>query len=141
MCGGPADSSEHIFKARDLRRIFDQDGYAFDDLPFHFHAQGLHQDNRPEVEADDVSKADLRGLSTASRSSDFDRAYDQLSDWLTTQQASHAMTAMDFRVVFGADCVGAINALRRYCAKALGCKILRRLDTSYLRISKPHQQR
>jgi hypothetical protein len=40
ICGGIADSAEHVFKAKDLRRIFDQDGYEFEKLPFHFSERG-----------------------------------------------------------------------------------------------------
>ena len=36
MCGKPADSREHIFKSRDLKRIFDQEGKEFENQPFHF---------------------------------------------------------------------------------------------------------
>ena len=123
MCGGPADSSEHIFKARDLRRIFDRDGYAFDDLPFYFHAEGHNRIPGPKSRRMTYPRL-ICAACNGDRSSDFDRAYDGLSDWFTMQQASHAMTAMDFREVFGADCGRAINALRRYCAKALGGRIL-----------------
>jgi hypothetical protein len=58
------------------------------------------------------------------RTSEFDRAYDRLSDWFATQQNNYAITEMDFREVFDKNYVGSIDALRRYCAKALGCRIL-----------------
>jgi hypothetical protein len=123
MCGAPADSSEHIFKARDLRRIFDEDGYAFDDLPFHFHAGGHDRIPGPKSKRMTFPRL-ICTACNGNRSSDFDRAYDRLSDWFTMQQGNHSITAMDFREVFGVECVGAVNALRRYCAKTLGCRIL-----------------
>ncbi len=55
--------------------------------------------------------------------SDFDRAYDQVSDWLATQQANYAIAEIDFRAVFGTDFAAGIDAFRRYCIKSLGCKI------------------
>jgi hypothetical protein len=58
------------------------------------------------------------------RTSDFDRAYDRLSDWFATQQNNYAMKEMDFGEIFGKNYVGSIDALRRYCAKALGCRLL-----------------
>ena len=123
MCGAPADSSEHIFKARGLRRIFDQDGYLSDDLPFYFFEDGHERIRGPKSKRMKYPRL-ICTVCNGDRSGDFDRAYDRLSDWFTTHQANYDMTAMDFREVFGAGYIGSINAVRRYCAKALGCKIL-----------------
>ncbi len=58
------------------------------------------------------------------KTGDYDRAYDLLSDWFMTQQGNHTIAEMDFREIFGADHAGGINALRRYCVKSLGCRML-----------------
>src|SRR3954452_21520325 len=123
MCGSPADSSEHIFKARDLKRIFDEDGYDFDNLPFHFHVGGHKRIPGPKSKRMTFQKMICKACN-GNRTSDFDRAYDRLSDWFTMQQANYTITEMDFRDVFKAEHAGAIDALRRYFAKALGCRIL-----------------
>jgi hypothetical protein len=122
ICGGAADSAEHIFKARDLKRLFSA-GYAADDLPFHFHAQGYSRVPGPKSKRMKYPKLICRDCNNK-KTSDFDRAYDQLSDWFMTQQKNYAITEMDFREIFGAGHPGGINALRRYCVKSLGCRIL-----------------
>src|SRR3954453_13566148 len=80
MCGSPADSSEHIFKARDLKRIFDEDGYDFDNLPYHFHVGGHRKIPGPKSKRMTFQKMICKACN-GNRTSDFDRAYDRLSDW------------------------------------------------------------
>lgn len=123
ICGGVADSGEHIFKARALRRIFDRDGYAHNDLPFYFDEEGHERIRGPKSRRMKYPNLICTPCNN-DRTSDFDRAYDRLSDWFATQQNNYGMTAMDFREVFGKDYSGSIDALRRYCAKALGCRLL-----------------
>lgn len=133
MCGGVADSGEHIVKARALRRIFNQDGYAPNNLPFHFHKKGHERIPGPKSKRMKYSNVICTACNN-DRTSDFDRAYDRLSDWFAIQQANYAMGEMDFREVFGKGYVGSIDALRRYCAKALGCRIVAngyRLPTNF----------
>jgi hypothetical protein len=90
MCGSPAGSSEHIFKARDLRRIFDQDGYDFDNLPFHFHAGGYERILGPKSKRMAYRRLICRACNN-DRTSEFDRAYDRLSDWFMMEQANYAI--------------------------------------------------
>ena len=97
MCGSPADSGEHIFKARALRRIFNRDEYAPNDLPFYFHEEGYERIRGPKSERMKYPNLICTRCNN-DRTSDFDRAYDQLSDWFATQQNSYAMTEIDFRV-------------------------------------------
>lgn len=123
MCGGVADSGEHIIKARALRRIFDQDGYAPDDLPFHFDEEGYQRIRGPKSKRMKYPNLICTPCNN-DRTSDFDRAYDRLSDWFAAQQSNYAMREMDFREVFGSNYIGSIDAVRRYCAKALGCRLL-----------------
>jgi hypothetical protein len=123
MCTGVADTGEHIFKAHSLRRIFKRDGYAPDNLPFYFHEEGYERIRGPKSKRMKYADVICTPCNTT-RTSDFDRAYDRLSDWFATQQNNYNMTAMDFREVFGDSYVGSIDALRRYCAKALGCGLV-----------------
>lgn len=123
MCGGTADSGEHIFKARALRRIFNRDGYAPNDLPFYFDEEGHERIRGPKSKRMKYPNLICTPCNN-DRTSDFDRAYDRLSDWFATQQNNYAMTELDFREVFGKDYIASIDALRRYCAKALGCRLL-----------------
>jgi hypothetical protein len=123
MCGGVADSGEHIFKARALRRIFNRDGYAPNDLPFLF-AKGGHE----RIRGPNSKRVKYRPLickpCNNDRTSDFDLAYDRLSDWFATHQDHYAMKEINFQEIFGKSYVGSIDAVRRYCAKALGCRLL-----------------
>jgi hypothetical protein len=123
MCGASADSGEHIFKARDLKRLFDKDGYASDDLPFHFHGEGHHRILGPKSKRMKYPSLICTACNNANTSS-FDRAYDQLSDWFMTQQENYAIAQIDFRKAFGADYRAGLDAFRRFCAKSLGCRIL-----------------
>jgi hypothetical protein len=123
LCGAPADSAEHIFKARDLRRLFDRDGYAPDKLPFHFHGDGHARIRGPKADRMKYPKLICKPCNN-DRTSDFDRAYDQLSDWFARQQANYSLSHIDFRAVFGGAFETGIDAFRRHCAKSLGCRIL-----------------
>jgi hypothetical protein len=123
ICGDVADSGEHAFKARDLRRIFKQDGYAPNDLPFYFYEQGYERIRGPKSERMKYSDLICTRCNN-DRTSAFDRAYDRLSDWFATQQNNYTMMEIDFREVFGKNYVQSIDAFRRYSAKALGCKLL-----------------
>ena len=122
LCGDPADSAEHIFKARDLRRLFDRDGYARDDLPFHFDGKGHARVRSPKADRMKYQKS-ICATCNSNRTSGFDRAYDQLSDWFANQQSNPA-AQIDFRSVFGDDFMAGIDAFRRHCAKSLGCRLL-----------------
>jgi hypothetical protein len=123
ICGGPADSGEHIFKARDLKRLFDSAGYAPDDLPFYFHGEGHNRIPGPKSKRMKYPRLICADCNN-DKTSGFDRAYDRLSDWFMAQQGNYAITHMDFREVYDADYPGGINAFRRYCVKSLGCRIL-----------------
>jgi hypothetical protein len=123
ICRKPADSGEHIFKARDLKRLFDRDGYAPDDLPFHFHDEGHNRIPGPKSKRMKYPKLICASCNNDDTSK-YDRAYDRLSDWFMTQQGSYAITNMDFRKVFGTSYPRGIDALRRYFVKSLGCRIL-----------------
>ena len=123
MCGGVADSGEHIFKARALRRIFDRDRYAPNDLPFYFDEEGHERIRGPRSKLMKYPNL-ICAPCNNDRSSKFDLAYDQLSDWFAMQQNKYRITEIDFREIFGEDCAGGIDAVRRYYAKALGCRLL-----------------
>jgi hypothetical protein len=106
-----------------LRRLFDSDGYAPDDLPFHFHGEGHTRIPGPKSKRMKYPKLICAGCNNDA-TSDFDRAYDRLSDWFMTQQANYSMAHIDFREVFGAEYSQGVNAFRRYCVKSLGCRIV-----------------
>lgn len=123
MSGGVADSGEHIFKARALRRIFNRDGYIRNNPPYYFHEDGHKRIPGPKSKLMKYPSL-ICTVCNNDRTSGFDRAYDRLSDWFTIGQNNYAMTEMDLREVFGENYVGSIAALRRYRAKVLGCRIL-----------------
>jgi hypothetical protein len=123
MCGEVADSGEHIFKARALRRIFDRGGYAPNDLPFYFDEEGHGRIRGPKSRRMKYPNLICTPCNN-DRTSNFDRTYDRLSDWFARQQNNYGITKIDFRDVFGEDSTASIDALRRYCAKALGCRLL-----------------
>jgi hypothetical protein len=122
MCGKPADSREHIFKSRDLKRIFDQEGNEFENQPFHF---GRERPRRIAGPKSNLMKyaTSLCGDCNNAQSASFDRAYDRFSDWLANSQQEH-VKALPLREVFGFSYREEIQSLRRYFAKSLGCRIV-----------------
>lgn len=123
ICGRVANSAEHVFKARHLKRFFDQGGYGFDAAPLHFHSQGYNRIPGPKSKRMKYSKL-ICSTCNSEATSDFDRTYDRLFDWFMTQQNNYAITHLNFREIFGAASASRISAVRRYCAKSLGCRIL-----------------
>ncbi len=123
MCGAPADSGEHIFKARDLKRFFINDGYASENHPFHFSTAGTRRIPGPKSNRGKYPNIICRRCNNE-RTSSFDRAYDRLSDWLTAHQPDNAITQMHLTDVFGPDYGEDIKHLHRFFAKSLGCRIV-----------------
>jgi hypothetical protein len=80
MCGGIADSREHVFKASDLRRIFDRDGHSFTNLPFHFKAGAHGRIPGPNSETMKYPEIICANCNN-NRSRPYDIAYSNLSDW------------------------------------------------------------
>lgn len=123
MCGSNADSSEHIFKAKDLKRFFDEDGYGFDTLPFHLKDGGHRRIPGPRSDRMKYPKficAKCNNESTAAA----DQAYDRLSDWFVASRDNEGLLRVDWFDVFGNDWRFGLDGLKRYCAKSLGCRIL-----------------
>jgi hypothetical protein len=125
MCGGIADSREHIFKASDLRRIFDKDGYAFENLPFHFKS-GQHRRIPGPKSALMKYEPNLCSNCNNNVSSPYDLSYEMLSKWFDTNKNINAAGEIDFTDVFGDQIrpYDGIYSLYQYCSKALGCRIL-----------------
>jgi hypothetical protein len=123
ICGDAADSSEHIFKARDLKRLFDRDGYAFENLPFHFAEGGSAR--IPGPKSDRIKYAPLIcSRCNNQRTAAHDLAYDQISEWFSASQQDGGAPEFDASEVFGSDWPHGVEKFRRFCAKSLGCSIL-----------------
>ena len=123
ICGAPADSGEHIFKARDLKRIFDKYGYAPEALPLHISVNGERKLLGPKSDRMKYPRVICQRCNN-DRTSKFDSAYDKLTDWFMAHQADFTIAQMDFFDVFGADYAPHVEDLRRYFAKNLGCRIV-----------------
>jgi hypothetical protein len=123
ICGVAADSAEHVFKARDLKRLFDADGYDSEKLPFHFSHDGYSRIQGPKSKKMKYLKVICQKCNN-DRTSDFDKAYDQFSDWCETNQSAYGMNQMNLREIFGENYSEGIDKLRRYCAKSLGCQLV-----------------
>jgi hypothetical protein len=123
ICGTTADSREHVFKARDLKRIFDRDGREFENLPFHFADYGTSRILGPKS---DVMKyqPSLCSDCNNTRTARSDRAYDLLSDWYARSQANGGAGLLQLDEVFGHKFPDEIEYLRRYFAKSLGCRVV-----------------
>jgi hypothetical protein len=123
MCGAPADSREHIFKASELKRIFQEDGYSPESLPFHFSEKGHARIPGPKSSLVKYPNI-ICGRCNNDRTSAFDRAYDRLSDWLASRQSNYGIAEIDLLDVFGSTYIERIGDLRRFFAKNLGCRIV-----------------
>ena len=120
----PADSSEHIFKARDLQRLYGGADPSPENWPYHFKS-----DKHPgRLKGTDAQRAKYPKIMCRecnnARTSDFDRAYDALSDYLMAKQLDQDLDAIDFQEVFGSDYVAKLDLLKRYLVKSLGCRII-----------------
>lgn len=123
ICGDAADSSEHIFKARDLKKLFDRDGFKFDNLPFHFAEGGSVRIPGPKSKRIKYAPLICQKCNNQ-RTAAPDLAYDQMSDWFSVSQQDGGAPELDVSDVFGGDWLGGIEQFRRFCAKSLGCRIL-----------------
>jgi len=123
ICGNPADSGEHKFKARDLKKIFDRDGFHPENLPFHFFDGGHRRIRSPKSDAIKYPKIICRNCNN-NLTSPFDRAYDRFSDWCSSHQSHQGVNEINLEEVFGKDCIKGVENLRRYGAKTLGCRII-----------------
>lgn len=122
ICGDRADSREHIFKARDLKRLFDR-GRKFADLPFHFRDAG--HSRIPGPKSDKVKyQPSLCSQCNNARTARSDRAHDQLSDWFAISQTKGGVSQLPLDEVFGGNFRQEIEYLYRYFAKSLGCRVV-----------------
>jgi hypothetical protein len=123
MCGAPADSREHIFKARDLKRIFRKDFFSPESSPFHFASNGHGRIQGPKSGRVKYPNIICKRCNNE-RTSDFDRAYDCLSDWFGLRQTDYALAEMDLVEVFGPSFGQSLENLGWFFAKSLGCRIV-----------------
>jgi hypothetical protein len=123
ICGDIADSAEHVFKAKDLRRMFDQDGYEPENLPFHFSDQGVARLPGPKSARVKYPPLICRCCNNK-RTAPADRAYDCLSDGLAVSQENGGTESLDLSHIFGSRWPNDVNLVRKYFAKSLGCRIL-----------------
>ncbi|MGY4399877.1 hypothetical protein [Bradyrhizobium sp. USDA 3315] len=122
ICGKLADSREHIFKSRDLRRLFEQDGYEFENQPFHFGKDAPRRIPGPKSRLMKYAPS-LCGDCNSNKTAACDRAYDLLSDWLDQSQEDGGRSVLPLQEIFGVDHQEEIRNLLRYFAKSLGCRI------------------
>lgn len=123
ICGKAADSSEHIFKAKDLRRFFDRDGYKFENLPQHFkegRQDPIRGPNATRMKYPKSVCSKCNNVDTAP----FDRAYDQLTEWIVASKNDREPIDVDWHDLFGDSWDSDLTRLKRYCAKSLGCRII-----------------
>jgi hypothetical protein len=123
ICGDAADSAEHVFKAKDLRRMFDQDGYEFEHLPFHYSDRGHARISGPKS-ARVKYPALICHRCNNERTAPADRAYDRLSEHLAASQENGGTESLDLFHVFGSRWPDEVKLVQRYFAKSLGCRIV-----------------
>jgi hypothetical protein len=123
ICGSPADSAEHIFKARDLKRFFANDGYTPEAMPYRFSGHGHRRIPGPKSDRIKYPKIICRRCNNE-RTSRSDKAYNRMSDWLNLRQSDHSIAAIDLLEIFGPTFSESVEELRRFFAKSLGCRIV-----------------
>jgi hypothetical protein len=123
ICAAPADTSEHVFKAAQLRRYFDAAGTKPEDRPFLFHGAGhsrLRGANADVAKYSSMLCARCNNVLTAPH----DAAYDLFYSWCERHQGADDLATVDFSEVFGTDWREGFDNFRRYCAKSLGCRMI-----------------
>ena len=123
ICGDPATTGEHKSKRSDLRAVL---GEPTQSAPFYYHDS--ERLNRPvrSYRADFIkSPSSLCAACNSSRTQPYDRAWEQLSNYLRTRKPP--LTSGD---IIGADQVWARGATKQmtnvqlYFAKLTGCHLL-----------------
>jgi hypothetical protein len=112
-----------VFKAKDLRRLFDKDGYRFENLPFHFSDAGSARLAGPKSARVKYRPLICRRCNNESTSL-ADRAYDRFSDYLAASQDNGGAESLNLSQVFGNNWPEEMLLVRQYFAKSLGCRIL-----------------
>jgi hypothetical protein len=120
ICGGRADSAEHVFKAREMKRVFGSEWTA-QQSPLH-HTEGKwHKVPGPKSKIIKYGKI-ICAACNNDRLSAADRAYDFLSDWFFQNQSTENLS-IPFDAIFAGKSAEGLGLLHQYWTKALGCRI------------------
>lgn len=124
MCGSPADSAEHKFKKADLVRAHGKGPYKGDGALAHVLAgsQKLIQGANSGVLK---YQKNLCGNCNNAKSQPWDRAYDQLIDWVLGNETDVLRKRfIDFSQVFGSNFEDGQRNVYKYYAKSFGCRLV-----------------
>jgi hypothetical protein len=124
ICGGPADSSEHSIKKSDVLRAYGSGPYRGDTAPVHVKAGHVMPVQGPESRRIKYDRNLCHRCNTTGTQL-FDRAYDQLLDWIHDHEPEVLrLRVIDFAEVFSAGWEISQRNLFKYFVKSLGCRIV-----------------
>ncbi|NKW90013.1 hypothetical protein HGG65_10345 [Alteromonadaceae bacterium A_SAG4] len=122
ICGNTADSGEHKFKRKDLRRAYGSGAYKGESLVLHITNNSEKKVYGSNAKSLKYSKS-LCCTCNNDTSKPWDLAYDQLLDFMfTNENRIISNRKLDFCDVYGNEFPLKINELKKYFAKALGCR-------------------
>ncbi|MDI4638246.1 MULTISPECIES: hypothetical protein [Halomonadaceae] len=124
MCGAHADSAEHKFKKTDLVRAHGKGPYKEDSALAHVVA-GTQKLIQGSNSASLKYQKNLCSRCNNAKSQPWDRAYDQLIDWVLSNEADVLRKRfIDFSQVFGRNFEDAQRNVYKYYAKSFGCRLV-----------------
>lgn len=123
MCGSIADSSEHIFKKRDIVRAYGNGPYTGDNSPVHVKNAKVTSFQGPNSKTIKYEK-NLCHQCNTSKTQCFDIAYDTFIDWvLTNEEKALRERFINFETVYSSEYALQQLNLYKYLAKSFGCRL------------------
>jgi len=124
ICRAHADSSEHTLKKTDIIRAYGRGPYKGDSAAVHVKHGKMTPVQGPNSERIKYDRTLCHRCNT-SRTQRFDRAYEQLMDWVHKQERDILrLRVIDFAEVFGKGWEASQRNLFKYFVKSLGCRLV-----------------
>jgi 5-methylcytosine-specific restriction endonuclease McrA len=123
ICGSIADSAEHRLKKADLVRAYGKGPYDGPSAPVHVVSGEQRSPQGPGSRILKYRKS-LCARCNSAKTQPFDRAYDQLIDWLNQhEQDVLQKRQIDFAEVYGDGFAESQRSLFKYFVKSFGCRL------------------
>lgn len=124
ICGKSADSAEHRLKKADITRAYGRGPYTGPSAPVHVLGGNLHLIQGANSKFLKYS-ANLCQYCNNTYTQPFDRAYDNLIDWImSNEELVLCRRFIDFEEIYGLEWLNSQFNLFKYFAKSFGCRLV-----------------
>jgi hypothetical protein len=122
ICGGEADTGEHLIKASDIKSVF---GRVAQNNPLYFHTDKKRNQKAKGIKASILkSRAKICALCNNQRTQPHDRAWEKLSEYLRMRQPPiKSGDRVKLHKVFPGSVKRSMLAVHLYFVKIFGCQI------------------